>query len=67
MFPEIQPLTFMIRVLKDRFAALREDKEAGSIIEYVIITGLVAAAAITIVVMLMNKTKTAANNIQVGN
>jgi hypothetical protein len=66
MFSEIQPLAFMLRVLKDRFAALREDKEAGGIVEYVIVVGLMAAAAIAIVAIIVNKTTSAANNIQVG-
>jgi hypothetical protein len=66
MFPEIQPLAFMLRVLKDRFATLREDKEAGDIVQTVIIVGLFAAAAIAIVAIIVNKATSAANNIQMS-
>jgi hypothetical protein len=66
MFPEIQPLTFMLRVLQDRFATLRENKEAGDIVQTVIIVGLMAAAAIIIVGIIVNKATTSANNIQMG-
>jgi hypothetical protein len=66
MFREIQPLTFMLRVLKDRFATLREHKEAGDIVQTVIIVGLFAAAAIAIVAIIVNKATSAANNIQMG-
>jgi len=66
MFHEIQPLTFMLRVLKDRFATLRENKEAGDIVQTVIIVGLFAAAAIAIVAIIVTKATSAANNIQLS-
>jgi hypothetical protein len=56
----------MLRVLKDRFATLREDKEAGDIVQTVIIVGLFAAAAIAIVAIIVNKATSAANNIQMS-
>jgi hypothetical protein len=66
MIPEIQPLTFMLRILKDRIATLRENPEAGDIVQTVILVGLFAAAAIAIGAIIVNKATTAANNIQVG-
>lgn len=66
MLPEIKPLVFMMSLLKDRLALLREDKEAGGIVEYVVIVGLMAAAAITIVTIIVNKATNTANNIQMG-
>jgi hypothetical protein len=66
MFPEIQPLTFMIAMLKDRLALLREDKEAGYTAEAVIVIGLMVVAAITIVGIIVDKITTRAQGINMG-
>ncbi len=66
MFPEIQPLKFMISVLKDRLALLREDKEAGYTAEAVIVIGLMVVAAIAIVTIIVNKITTRAQGINMG-
>jgi hypothetical protein len=66
MFPEIQPLKFMISVLKDRLALLRQDREAGYTAEAVIVIGLMVVAAIAIVTIIVNKITTRAQGINMG-
>lgn len=66
MLPEIQPLTFMISILKNRLARLREDKEAGYTAEAVIVIGLMVVAAIAIVTIIVNKITTRAQGINMG-
>jgi len=66
MFSEIQPLMFLISVLKDRFALLREEKEAGYTAETVIVIGLMVIATIAIVGIIVDKITTKANSINMG-
>ncbi|HEV2637198.1 MAG TPA: hypothetical protein VGX23_18740 [Actinocrinis sp.] len=67
MFPEIQPLTFLISTLKDRLALLREEKEAGYTAEAVIVIALMVIATITIVGIVVDKITTKAQGINMGN
>ena len=67
MFPEIRPFTFLISVLKNRLALLREDKEAGYTAEAVIVIALMVVAAIAIVGIIVDKITTRANSINMGN
>lgn len=66
MFPQIQPFTFMLSMLKDRLALLREQKEAGYTAEAVIVIGLMVVAAIAIVTIIVNKVTTRAQGINMG-
>ena len=66
MFPQIQPFTFLLSMLKDRLALLREEKEAGYTAEAVIVIGLMVVAAIAIVTIIVNKITTRAQGINMG-
>lgn len=66
MFPQIQPFTFLLSMLKDRLALLREEKEAGYTAEAVIVIGLMVVAAIAIVTIIVNKVTTRAQGINMG-
>jgi hypothetical protein len=66
MLPEIQPLTLMLSLLKDRLALLREQKEAGYTAEAVIVIALMVVAAIAIVGVIVDKITTRAQGINMG-
>lgn len=66
MFPQIQPFSFLLCMLKDRLALLREEKEAGYTAEAVIVIGLMVVAAIAIVTIIVNKVTTRAQGINMG-
>jgi hypothetical protein len=66
MLPEIQPLTHLLRTLKDRLALLRDQKEAGYTAETVIVIALMVIAAIAIVTIIVTKITDKANSINMG-
>lgn len=66
MFNEIEPLKIMIAGFKARLDALRQDPESGMTTEWVIVTALMAAAAIAIVAIIVAKVTAKANAIQTG-
>jgi hypothetical protein len=66
MFPEIRSLTAMLSSLKARLVALRADKEAGYTAEAVIVIALMAACAIAVVAIIVNKVTAKANSVQTG-
>ena len=56
----------LIALLQSRIQALREDPEAGYSTEFVIVTALVAAGAITVVAVIIAKVLSAAHGISTG-
>jgi hypothetical protein len=66
MLPEIQPLTHLLRTLKDRLAILRAQKQAGYTAEAVIVIALMVIAAIAIVTIIVTKITDKANSINMG-
>lgn len=64
--PELTVLRQLIALLRSRFQALREEPEAGYSTEFVIVTALVAAGAITVVAIIIAKILSAAHGISTG-
>jgi hypothetical protein len=64
--PEFVIVRQLIALLRSRLQAVRERPEAGYSTEFVIVTALVAAAAITVVGIIIAKVVTAAHGISTG-
>jgi hypothetical protein len=63
MIPELAPLAMAWGMLRARLDAAKE-REGGYTTETVVVTGLLAAAALIIIGIIVNKITTEANNLK---
>jgi hypothetical protein len=63
MIPELAPLAMAMGMLRARLDAAKE-REGGYTTETVVVTGLLAAAALIIIGIIVNKITTEANNLK---
>lgn len=67
MMMELQVFSRLLNALRDRWAVLRAEPEAGYTSEFFVVTGLIVAVAIGALAYLAVQIMTAAHNVQVTN
>lgn len=66
MLPELILLRHLVRLIHDRWQAVRATREAGYTTETVVVTALLVAMAIAVIAIIVTKVTATANNISTG-